>query len=108
MNNGAQEAIMQTITAMKIAGYYGLDSQLDICQEELAELIQAISKYKRGDDSYILEEIADVEIMLTQIKYLIGLNNRDPEILDKIHSLKERKLRRQLARMEIEEEEKNE
>ena len=53
-----------------IAEHYGLDSQLNILQEELSELIQAISKYRRGDPSHILEEIADVEICLGMLKMI--------------------------------------
>lgn len=58
---------------------YGV-KQLGIVTEELAELIQAISKYKRsleGDYNkstaveMICEEMADVYIMLDQLKYLI-------------------------------------
>lgn len=56
-----------------IADTYGLNSQLDILQEECAELIQAVSKYRRGGSfDLALEEMADVEIMLEQIRYLIS------------------------------------
>lgn len=64
----------------KIADYYGMDAQLDILQEECAELIQAISKYRRinklpGFDSQaysdLIEEMTDVKIMLDQIEYLL-------------------------------------
>jgi len=63
---------------------FGLD-QLDILQEEAAELIQAISKYKRyakGDKlssevaiNNVIEEIADVEIMLEQTKILLDIKD---------------------------------
>ena len=89
-----------------IADHYGLDSQLNILQEELSELIQAVSKYRRGDQSHILEEIVDVEIMLDQINYLLGLF----EIVDCRHYdcksktvIRERKIRRQLRRIQEEE-----
>lgn len=83
-----------------IADYYGLDSQLNILQEELSELIQAVSKYRRGDQSHILEEIADVEIMLDQVKYLI-LNPEIPRslIYESIQGIKEDKIKRQLNRI---------
>ena len=51
----------------KLIKKYGIDSQLGILQEELAELIVEISHYKRNRKSSIPEEIADVEIMLEQI-----------------------------------------
>ena len=85
----------------KIADHYGLNSQLNILQEELAELIQAVSKYRRGDSSHIIEEIVDVEIMLDQIKYLLGLFI----IVDCRHYdfIRETKIRRQLKRIDEEE-----
>lgn len=86
-----------------IADYYGLDSQLNILQEELSELIQAVSKYRRGDQSHILEEIADVEIMLDQVKYLL-CNPEIPRslIYESIQGIKEDKLKRQLGRIQEE------
>lgn len=82
-----------------IADHYGIDSQLDILQEELAELIQSVSKYRRGDPSHILEEIADVEIMLDQITYL--LQRKTPKLnIDYLISLYiAEKIRRQLMRI---------
>lgn len=87
-----------------IADHYGLESQLNILQEELAELIQAVSKYRRGDPSHIIEEIADVEIMLDQVKYLLG-NPAIPRVLiyESIQSIKEDKIKRQLKRIKEEE-----
>lgn len=32
----------------RIAEHYGMEAQLDVLQEECAELIQAVSKYKRA------------------------------------------------------------
>ena len=87
----------------QIADYYGLDSQLNILQEELAELIQAISKYRRRDPTHILEEIADVEIMLDQVKYLIG-NPVTPRVFVEtaVEVIRENKINRQLKRIEEE------
>lgn len=66
----------------KIATEYGFCKQKDILIEEMAELTQAISKYMRykGTEQEqcrfkdVAEEIADVEIMLYQIKYLLGVS----------------------------------
>jgi NTP pyrophosphatase (non-canonical NTP hydrolase) len=83
----------------KIADHYGVNSQLDILQEECAELIQAVSKYRRTNDPNVFdrmhleEEIADVEIMIAQIKYLMKLSEKD------IRGIKDTKLERQLERM---------
>lgn len=49
---------------------YGAEAQEGVSQEECAELIQAISKKHRGKKHNIAEEIADVEIMLEQIKII--------------------------------------
>lgn len=53
-----------------IAMFYGNENQYDKLQEELGELIEAIDE---DNLEHIAEEIADVEIMLEQIKYLSNL-----------------------------------
>lgn len=54
-----------------IIEHYGKELQLEVVQEELSELIQAISKYKRAkshkNHDNIIEEVADVFIMLNQL-----------------------------------------
>ena len=64
---------------------YG-ERQLDQCQEELAELIVAISKYKRAvakglykDKALtdVIEEIADVTIMINQVMMLLNISNTE-------------------------------
>lgn len=58
----------------------GLGPQLDITLEECAELIQAIIKYRRSHDKYdievvkehLAEEVADVEIMIEQLRVSFG------------------------------------
>lgn len=61
--------------------HFGEDNQLLQTCEELAELMQAISKAKRYDgQSYIdgvAEEIADVQIMCEQIKIIFGISDAD-------------------------------
>ena len=49
---------------------FGAENQKRIAQEELSELIQAISKDCRNKKHNVEEEIADVEIMLNQLKLL--------------------------------------
>lgn len=57
---------------------YGESAQWMMACEELGELIQAISKYKRKGvvmkDS-LTEEIADVLIMVWQIQLMAGIDN---------------------------------
>lgn len=83
----------------KIYEHYG-EAQLDIAQEELAELIQAISKYRRNKGKierfHCEEEIADVEIMLQQVMWIIGTDRKT------IDEWKEYKIERQLGRIEEE------
>lgn len=58
----------------------GDTKKLQIAQEELAELIQAISKYMRGtpDSSMlVLEELADVTIVLSYVRQICGFNLED-------------------------------
>lgn len=54
--------------------HYGKQSQAVIAMEEMAELTKELSKDLRcnGDLGAILEEIADVEIMLEQLKIIYG------------------------------------
>ncbi|KXS45577.1 MAG: hypothetical protein AWU54_313 [Candidatus Frackibacter sp. T328-2] len=65
---------------------WGAESQFGMAQEEAAELIRAISKVLRGKESNIEEEIADVEIMLEQLRLMLD------EV--KIEKEKQRKLNR--------------
>ena len=84
----------------KIAKTYGYDAQSRQCIEEMAELTQAINKFwkkqlkcGRADLSDIelatqnelnlLEEMADVQIMLWQMEYLL-IADLNPIIQEKI------------------------
>ena len=96
----------------KIADTYGYDAQSRQLIEEMAELAQAINKHWRKNKVYggmvwlpfgksgekevanIKEEIADVTIMLEQIKYLLSISDTD------IEHIIEQKLNRQLERIE--------
>ena len=58
---------------------FGEEKQLDVAIEELSELITAIqhfrrSKAKRGA---VLDEIADVTIMLGQLRYIFNINSEE-------------------------------
>ena len=55
---------------------YGEKAQEEVAIEEMAELIQAISHKHRGREHNIAEEIADVEIMLEQLKIINGCRNK--------------------------------
>ena len=62
-----------------IAEYYGLESQLRQLAEECSELaVEANHSARRGSVTVrLIEEIADVEIMLDQIRYLAGIQESD-------------------------------
>ena len=79
---------------------YGHVQLLMVC-EEMAELIQAISKMERlmdGKDKknrhkqHIIEEIADVEIMLDELMLYYNIDPNDVKAFknDKIERLKKR------------------
>ena len=76
---------------------YG-EKQLDQAQEELAELIVAISKYKRNENKFtisnVIEEIADVRIMLKQVMMLLDIEEFEVknEEISKLNRLKKRLL----------------
>ena len=55
---------------------YGAEAQVVVALEEMAELQQALTKFLRGnpDQKNINEEMADVSIMLEQLKLIF--NNR--------------------------------
>lgn len=56
------------------ARHYGSVSQFFMAMEEMAELMKELSKNVRGqrNTSAVSEEIADVEIMLEQLKVIFG------------------------------------
>ena len=72
-------------TMIEQAEQFGLENRLLQCTEEAGELIQALCKYQRilqGDKTcqtdmvhaeyMIKEEMADIEICIEQLKYLLG------------------------------------
>lgn len=81
---------------------YGNDSQLAVAQEECAELIQAISKLKRAENSdhpgrtakaamnNLMEETADVQIMLDQIRIMYPSHAYDTIRKEKLARLEKR------------------
>lgn len=57
--------------------HYGKDVQSTVCMEECAELIQAISKEKRGksNKSHLAEEMADVIICIEMLKEIYSISD---------------------------------
>ena len=70
--NQAEEEKQLLIRALE---RYGVDNQLMLMQEELAEAITAISHFRRKRQngmSEVAEELADVSIVLDQLKNVFG------------------------------------
>ena len=84
----------------KIADHYGLRHQLNKSVEELVELILAIQDYSiklssKDDDisvSHMVEEMADVSIMIEQLMYLT-------ESKEEFEMYRELKINRQIGRI---------
>jgi len=79
-----------------IAEHYGLRVQMRQLIEEMAELTQVICKAERYDldtvREHLVEEIADVEVVLEQVIYLLGDN--------RIEQIRAEKIARQKRRIE--------
>lgn len=92
-----------------IADHYGYEPQSRQLIEELSELIQAVCKHNRAlterscrnqvdamKKDAIIEEMADVTIMMCQLQHILGIGNLD------LDSKIERKLDRQIERIKNE------
>ena len=81
----------------KIIEHYGVNNQLKKLTEEVYELQESI--LEQHNIEHILEEYADVEVILEQIKQYFNLDE------DKIELIKDYKVARQLYRMRKENDE---
>ena len=83
---------------LKAIETYGIENQMLQCVEEMAELTQAINKYFRAEFSYsakgaydsVIEEIADVQIMIEQMRLMFDGQDVDKVIEAKLQRLEER------------------
>lgn len=85
----------ETLNLMtKAIDRYGLERQARKTQEECAELIVAISHYleSRVDINKVAAEVADVEIMIAQMRMIIG-----DEVVDGAKAYKLRRLAERLG-----------
>ena len=71
--------IIDSNVVKKSIEHYGADLQTVVCMEECAELIQAISKMKRGKDNRnnLIEEVADVMICMEILKQVYGISDNE-------------------------------
>lgn len=78
----------------EIADYFGYEQQKNMLIEEQAELIQALNKFDRKGtkESFnnIIEEMADVELMIDQVRYLLDINK---EAIEEIKAEKVKRTR---------------
>ena len=95
---------------------YGEAAQIDMAVEEMAELTKALCKVKRATPgatataaiANVIEEIADVQIMLDQLRLIFARNTDEVEedklrrLLSRINSWKESRFRRWLLEQERE------
>lgn len=70
---------MSSVDIMRAAiAHYGAQKQEAQLIEEMSELIHAISKLWRNNDAqtraHVIEEVADVEIMLEQLKMILNIS----------------------------------
>lgn len=77
----------------RIFNYYGFRNQCHKLIEEMAELIQAIEKEESKEN--IIEEMADVQIILLQLR--MNLNQKDRRYFADCFNLK---IERQVKRIE--------
>lgn len=67
---------------------YGAEHQKIKAIEELGELIQAIGRSIIGEDHNVEEELADVEIMICQLRKMYQADKVDQFIYEKLERLK--------------------
>ena len=74
------------IVGTRALEHYGEDEQMIQAHEELAELIVAISHKRRHriKMSSVIKEVADVEIMIGQLKLLYNIENEVEDVRDRI------------------------
>lgn len=79
--------------------HYGKDVQSTVCMEECAELIQAISKEKRGksDKDHLAEEMADVLICIQMLRQIYDIQE---DSLESQIAIKEERIMRGIEKDE--------
>ena len=83
---------------------YGANAQIDVAVEEMAELTQALVKAKRyaTDKDFdrfrdnVIEEIADVEIMLDQLRIIFDI---DEALIEDVKEFKTDRLAKRLKEL---------
>ena len=68
---------------------WGAEAQYDQAVEECAELIAALKHFRRGkiDSQAVIDELADVTLMLGQLSWMFGADKVDRAAQDKLLKL---------------------
>ncbi len=75
-------------------GKWGVEAQREMAYEEVGELITAIARHRRGrtDRKGVITELADVTIMCEQLAYMLGYEDYEKEMHEKLIRLRDEKL----------------
>ena len=73
---------------------WGVEAQREMVYEEVGELITAVARHRRGraDRKEVITELADVTIMCEQLAYMLGYEDYEKEIDEKLVRLRDKKL----------------
>ena len=73
---------------------WGVEAQREMVYEEVGELITAVARHRRGraDRKEVITELADVTIMCEQLAYMLGYEDYEKEIDEKLVRLRDEKL----------------
>ena len=68
---------------------WGIEAQYEQMVEECAELIAALKHFQRGkiDQQTVIDELADVTLMVGQLTWMFGQDTVDQAIQDKLIKL---------------------
>lgn len=84
---------------LTIINHYGINNQQRKLEEEVFELQEAITKYEYSDFAYtteIMEELADVQVLLDQVRFYYDIEWKDK------NKIMVEKIERQLERIKNE------
>lgn len=90
---------MKQAKIKRIINFYGEEAQKDVAVEEMAELTKELMKERRGvyNKDAILEEIADVTLMLHQLLIIYNFTKED------VNRIIDEKVERQIKRVKEDE-----
>lgn len=79
----------EMIVTKRAVETFGRESQIQMAIEEMAELTDALCKLRRGrvTPDAVITEIADVQIMMSQLAHIFGMNEVSAERIRKIERL---------------------